>query len=146
MVQTTTIILVLLCLLGQILAAPNGTPEDRTTTHQRVKRFFGLVGLFGPNYRPPPRHRANTNYDEYGCNFVKKANSPWSTRVNKCPTGTYYWRRSGGFGPDREKCETCDGPKIPKHCQFSTIAKASASPYYAGCVQYYYQPYERYFN
>ena len=140
MVQTTTtIILVLLCLLGQILAALNGTPEDRTTTHQRVKRFFGLV----PGYGPPPRHRANTNYDEYGCNFVKKANSPW---INDCPTGTYYWRRSFGFGGDREECRTCDGPKIPKHCQFSTIAKASASPYYAGCVQYYYQPYERYSN
>ena len=117
MVQTTTIILVLLGLLGQIFASPD------EATHQRVKRFFGF---FRGRYD-------NRGYDEFGCD----KSVDWKLlKQNGCKHGETIKARWMGFSGNRYDCVPCNGPKgtpnVPKTPQIPQI------PNYAGSSRYMY--------
>merc|ERR1712111_296961 len=105
MVQTTTIILVLLCLLGQIFASPD------EATHQRVKRFFGF---FRNRYD-------NRGYDEFGCD---KSVDWKKLKQEGCKHGETIKARWLGFSGNRYDCVPCNGPKgtprLPNSTKFPT--------------------------
>merc|ERR1712062_14524 len=145
MVQTTTIILVLLGLLGQIFASPD------EAMHQRVKRFFGFFrGRYGTNGGHRRRITPHPGYDEFGCD----KGEDWKLlKQNGCKSGETTKARWLGFSGNRYDCVPCNGPKgtpnVPKTPQIPQIpnyAGSSRYMYYSRPLYTYPYYYQRYFG